>query len=335
MYATPQHVTDPSQCAFYHTMDLPQIGTVHGDWDLRDTIDDYLGHFDFTGKRCLDIGAAGGFLSFEMERRGAREVVSMDLEPAQPMDYVPYTDPDYGLDELREVRHARRYAVQRGYWLAHRLLGSAARMYYGTAYDLPAELGMFDVVVIGMMLPHTRDPFSVLEQAAARASETLIVVQQAPQIDDAWAYFMPDSATGEPLVAWWSMSELCLARMLGVLGFDVVSKIRAEHDCPERGDRESCTTQIAVRRNPERPALTAAAAPRRVRHYLVDESPAATIARLQAELAEQRAELAQCRADLSTAQDALRDLRKTRGYRLMRRLGRWSSLERRMPPGSS
>ena len=73
-------------------MDLPQIGTVHGDWDLRDTIDDYLGHFDFTGKRCLDIRAAGGFLSFEMERRGAREVVSMDLEPAQPMDYVPYTE---------------------------------------------------------------------------------------------------------------------------------------------------------------------------------------------------------------------------------------------------
>jgi hypothetical protein len=34
---------------------------------LRKTIDDYLGHFDFRGKRALDVGAASGF-TFEMEK---------------------------------------------------------------------------------------------------------------------------------------------------------------------------------------------------------------------------------------------------------------------------
>ncbi len=38
---------------------------------LATTIDDYLGRFDFRGKRCLDIGTASGYLTFEMERRGA------------------------------------------------------------------------------------------------------------------------------------------------------------------------------------------------------------------------------------------------------------------------
>ena len=34
-FATPQVVTDLSECVFYHVMDLPDVGTVGGDWDLR------------------------------------------------------------------------------------------------------------------------------------------------------------------------------------------------------------------------------------------------------------------------------------------------------------
>ena len=32
-----------------------------------------------TGKRCLDIGTFDGFWAFEMERRGADEVLAIDL----------------------------------------------------------------------------------------------------------------------------------------------------------------------------------------------------------------------------------------------------------------
>ena len=247
-YAFPQFVTDPLVCDWYHTMDLPGIGTVHGEWDLRPTIDDYLGHFDFRGRRCLDIGTGSGFLTFEMERRGATEVVSVDLDPGgHDYDVVPYVAPDF--DVAAEIARLK-WTIggrHRGYWLAHRLLGSKARAYYGTAYALPDSLGQFDVVMIGMMLPHVRDPFSVLEQAAARSSGTIIVTQQAPQLPDAYAYFMPNPSTRKPRAAWWSMSEACVERMLAVLGFDVVSRTRAEHACPIRGDREACTALIAAR----------------------------------------------------------------------------------------
>jgi 2-polyprenyl-3-methyl-5-hydroxy-6-metoxy-1,4-benzoquinol methylase len=76
-YAEPLHVKNVAECYFYHHMDLPGLKEVGKGWDLRKTIDDYLGHFDFRGKRVLDVGTASGFLTFEMEKRGA-EVVSFD-----------------------------------------------------------------------------------------------------------------------------------------------------------------------------------------------------------------------------------------------------------------
>ena len=249
IFARPQTVTDPATCDWYHAMDLPELGTVGGAWDLRATIDDYLGRHDFRGKRCLDIGTSSGYLTFEMERRGASEVVSVDLDPGtHEWEVVPFAgrNNDGVIERMAEHMRAR----QRAWWMAHRLLGSRARVYYGNAYRLPEALGRFDVVLIGMMLPHVRDPFRVLEQAAARSSDTIIVTQQAPAEKLAYAFFMPDPVSGQPDNAWWSMSEACTERMLGVLGFDVVSRVRAEHACPARGDREECTAMVAKRRVP-------------------------------------------------------------------------------------
>ena len=49
--------------------------------------------------------------------------------------------------------------LRNGYWLAHRLLNSRARVYYGDIYNIPDEIGQFDVVFLGMVLPHLREPF--------------------------------------------------------------------------------------------------------------------------------------------------------------------------------
>ncbi len=253
MYAAPRLVTDPSDCRWYHTMTLPTLGTVSGTWDLRPTIDDYLGQFDgFSGARCLDVGCASGFLTFEMERRGASDVVSVDAASAEQLEFVPFSAPGFDLAARLSEAAREHQRIQNAYWLAHRLLGSRARVHYGTAYDLPAALGQFDVAVIGMLLPHVREPFRVLEQVTARVTDTIVVTQQAPQIDGAYAYFMPNPETLDPYWAWWSLSEDCTARMLNVLGFEVVNKVRAEHAATNRGDgyaapTEACTALVARR----------------------------------------------------------------------------------------
>jgi hypothetical protein len=62
-YATPLVVDDLAQCHFYHRMDIPGVGEVGGQWDLRDCVREYLGNYDFNGKRALDVGTASGFLT--------------------------------------------------------------------------------------------------------------------------------------------------------------------------------------------------------------------------------------------------------------------------------
>jgi len=59
------------------------------------------------------------------------------------------------------------------------------------------------------------------------------------------------------------------------------------------------------------------------------------IARMQVELVKARAQLAEAQAErellrqsLAAAQQVLLDLRGSRGYRLIRRLGRWQSMDR-------
>jgi 2-polyprenyl-3-methyl-5-hydroxy-6-metoxy-1,4-benzoquinol methylase len=78
IFALPRVVNDLSACHFYHSMEIPGYGLVQGPWDLRPAIDQYLGRYNFRGKRILDVGTASGFLTFSMEKAGA-EVVSYDL----------------------------------------------------------------------------------------------------------------------------------------------------------------------------------------------------------------------------------------------------------------
>src|SRR5262249_8341858 len=86
-YAVPRTIDNAGDCYFYHKINIPGVGEVGDSWDLRSTIDDYLGRFNFRGKRVLDVGTASGFLTFEMERRGA-EVVSFEMADGAMWDIV-------------------------------------------------------------------------------------------------------------------------------------------------------------------------------------------------------------------------------------------------------
>ena len=98
LYATPREARF-EECSFYHHMDLPVVGEVGSGWDLRPTVDTYLGNLDFRGKRVLDVGAASGFLTFEMEARGA-EVVSFDMVHGSQWNVVPYNDGRYETSKM-------------------------------------------------------------------------------------------------------------------------------------------------------------------------------------------------------------------------------------------
>ena len=106
-----------------------------GGWDLRPTSAE-LPWPDVTGKRCLDVGTADGFWAFELERRGAAEVVATDLPSA-----------------FQQKARAR-------FELARELRGS--RVVYEER-DVYALDGEYDVVFMGFVLQMVRDPLGALE----------------------------------------------------------------------------------------------------------------------------------------------------------------------------
>lgn len=259
-YAAPLLVTDLAACSFYHRMEIPGMGEVGAQWDLRDCIHEYLGRYDFANKRVLDVGAASGFLTFSMEKMGAN-VVSFDMESGDQWDIVPQKSvrqaPEKTLDALRQSHHRLKNA----YWFTHASLGSRAKAYYGDIYNLPSELGHFDVAVFGMIISHLRDPFKAIYSASQLCRKHLIitnqVVSQSRRLIDFFlarkynpntAYFLPTAENGETM-AWWSFSEGCLENMLAVIGFRVVRKVISNPKCLVSGrlGREKCIALVAER----------------------------------------------------------------------------------------
>jgi SAM-dependent methyltransferase len=143
---------------WYHTLELAPGVVTPGWFDLRPIVD-LMPWPDVRGKRCLDIGTYDGFLAFELERRGAAEVVATDIASHDDWDW-PHPMRERGPKWMAE--HARS-ETGLGFRVAKELLGSSVERRTVSVYDLdPAELGEFDVVVCGSLLLHLRDPMRAL-----------------------------------------------------------------------------------------------------------------------------------------------------------------------------
>ena len=132
----------------------------------------YLGGVEVVGKNLLEIGCASGYLSFWMEAQGAA-VTAFDLDEHQKWDFVPYAALDLAAFHAERKRHLRR--LNNAWWLSHRLRNSRARCVYELVYRLNDSVGRFDVVTLGSILIHLRDPFLALERAASVCSSTIVV----------------------------------------------------------------------------------------------------------------------------------------------------------------
>ena len=160
MWANPRKINKIEDCYFYHTMNLPGHGTVLGEWDLRGKENRYLGNQKVKGMRVLDVGTASGHMCFYMEKAGA-EVVAYDLSARDAWDIVPYADTDFSKNIQLRKEHIDR--MNNGFWFAHSAYSSISKVVYGRVYDIPKEIGKFELVFVGSILLHLRDPFLALE----------------------------------------------------------------------------------------------------------------------------------------------------------------------------
>ncbi|MGI8427855.1 MAG: class I SAM-dependent methyltransferase [Solirubrobacteraceae bacterium] len=138
---------------WYHTIELPGGIRTPGLFDMPRALSQVRLPDSLSGKRCLDMGTAEGFWAFEMERRGASEVIAMDLGEWSLVDWPPA----YGPPPERKMEVVPRFK------LAREALGSSVEWVAGSVYDLRPEVhGEFDFVFLGSLLVHLRDPVGAL-----------------------------------------------------------------------------------------------------------------------------------------------------------------------------
>ena len=243
IFAEPLNVENIADCYFYHTMELPGYGVIEGrDWDLRGGVDEYLGNVAFAGQRVLEIGPASGFLTFQMEKRGA-DVVSVEVTAEHGWDFVPYP-----AARLKEVFGPRRIVMQQlknSYWFSHAVLQSKARMYYGDVYNLPASLGQFDIAVMGSVLLHCRDPLRIVEQCGKMARTLIIVDMFHPDLEGAPVCRLAPTPENFIWHTWWHFSTQIITQFLAVMGF--TSSRTTTHEQLHRGRAHMLFTTVGRR----------------------------------------------------------------------------------------
>jgi tRNA (mo5U34)-methyltransferase len=151
---------------------LPGGVVTPGEYDLRPVLLRVPLPESLEGKRCLDVGTHDGFWAFEMEKRGAREVVAIDLDDPERYDYA---QPAPVITDQVRAQTAER---QEGFEIARRALGSQVQRHDMSVYELSPAIGEFDFAVIGTLLLHLRDPVAALS-AIGRVLQGQLLVNDA------------------------------------------------------------------------------------------------------------------------------------------------------------
>jgi tRNA (mo5U34)-methyltransferase len=204
---------------WYHTIDLPDGVVTPGWFDLRPTVA-CLPWPDVRGKRCLDVGTYDGFLAFELERRGAAEVVAIDINDHARWDWPPDVRAT-GAQNLAQLAGPQRGA---GFRLAAEALDSKVSLQSMSVYELgPSAHGTFDVVVCGSLLLHLRDPLRALEAIRSVCGEAFLSTEEIDLGLTLRHRHKPVARLNGvgSLCQWWIPNRAGHARMVRSAGFDI------------------------------------------------------------------------------------------------------------------
>jgi tRNA (mo5U34)-methyltransferase len=192
-----KYVAELSRKGHYHSLELND-GTVLpgliGVEALRGRVSSFPIPEDLHGRRVLDVGAASGWNSFEMERRGA-DVVAVDC--------VEYSE----LATVRDLRGSR---------VDYRLLDVDELE--------PDAIGAFDYILFFGVLYHLRHPLLGLEKICALARDTVFVESfvadgLGERSDACTLEFYETDELGGQIDNWFGPTTKCLMAMCRSAGF--------------------------------------------------------------------------------------------------------------------
>ena len=202
---------------WYHTLEFPDGVVTPGFFDTRAAPDNVQWPAELAGGRCLDVGTYDGFWAFEMERRGAAEVVAIDVDEPEAIDWM-YDQRTSGPADMRKWKAERGS----GFLEAAERMSSRAQRVNNSVYDMdPSKQGTFDVVFCGALLLHLRDPVAALEAMRSVCRGHLVLVEALDPLLDLVVRGVPVARFHPRRDQWWRVNSAGLRELVHVAGFTV------------------------------------------------------------------------------------------------------------------
>lgn len=160
---------DPRLDGWYHTIELAPGVVTRGVYDHRPSVGKVGLPASLAGKTALDVATGDGFWAFELERRGAEQVVAIDVRKVGDYDLVPSIRASRPPEWFESDPFVR-------FKLAHTVRGSRVAYRKCNVYELsPQAVGTFDVVYCGSLLMHLFNPLQALINIRSVTRELAVV----------------------------------------------------------------------------------------------------------------------------------------------------------------
>lgn len=209
---------DITEGYWYHMFDFLEGTSVVPEFDFRGKVDKFL-PCNISGKTFLDIGAGNGFFGFEMERRGAI-VTSVDLPLDRGNDSIPYR----GSPDRADSNRCNKLGFHKAYWYAHSYFGSKARVFYSPVLELPDNFGIYDVVWLGSILQHSKDPVGSVIRADKHTGKQIVLCEARHDSHLPELVFCAEPGKQDPQYwTWWRFSPAFLVVLLKTLGYSDIT----------------------------------------------------------------------------------------------------------------
>jgi SAM-dependent methyltransferase len=261
-----------AECAqvpwWYHSYYFDNGVSIRGDYDIGADIHDYGFPLDLSGASVLDLGTGGGWFAHYFEQRGAavttydaRGYCDFDVYgrfdyPSIENDAVP--DLPSGVYNRAETATTRREPdrydeqgrpvyfspVSPAFWKMHDLLGSRIESRSGRIYDVSPDVfdgRKFDIVFMGALLCHLRDPIGALMAARSvcdgRIFASTPIIIGEPESEFEPRQYLP--YTDIDRISWWLPNEACFRHWFLAAGFrdvNIARSITLRGDVEHRDD---------------------------------------------------------------------------------------------------
>lgn len=218
---------------WYHSFYFDNGFQIRGDYDIGIDIQDYHFPEDMHGMTVLDLGTGSGWFATYFEQAGAT-VTTVDVRGYSDFDvYGRHTLPDISTektqpDRISDSGEPLYYSpVSRGFWIIKDILGLQAEYRNSRVYDLCPDLfegRKFDLVFMGSLLMHLRDPVGALMAARSVCNDRLIANSLVPPRNIQEDYPVMEFINNpQDKVNWWRPNRLCLNGLAHAAGFENVS----------------------------------------------------------------------------------------------------------------